>query len=252
MAKPIGWMWDDRPDTQRPFDIAVVMPTIVRPCITRALDSIFRQDFSGSIQIIIGIDRPVGDIQTLIDAFEKRPAHIAAYVIALPYSTSQRHGGVHSALDGGALRAILTLSAHTQHVAYLDDDNAWQPNHLRLLSSTIVGKAYAFSRRMLVHEDSHLPIAIDRWDSVGPGRGRFADSGGFVDPNCLLVDKIAIANHLGRWSSTLNGQQGLTADRNFFSAFSSEPHAECNDVTVLYSIRSTNILLQMAHADLAR
>jgi hypothetical protein len=38
---------------QTPFDVAVVIPTVLRPTLLRAVRSIFRQDLKGRIQILI-------------------------------------------------------------------------------------------------------------------------------------------------------------------------------------------------------
>ena len=40
------------------FDVAVVIPSLLRPTLPRALRSVFAQDFQGSVQILIGIDAP--------------------------------------------------------------------------------------------------------------------------------------------------------------------------------------------------
>ena len=52
-------MW--RAEDQRPADVAVIVPTILRPSLERAVRSVFGQDLSGTIQILIGIDKPAGD-----------------------------------------------------------------------------------------------------------------------------------------------------------------------------------------------
>ena len=119
-------------------------------------------------------------------------------LLQLPWSTSLRHGGVHGASDSGSLRATLSFMANSRAVAYLDDDNIMLPDHLRLLHEALQGKAWAWSQRMLVDERDDRDLAVDRWDSVGPGRGRMASQGGFVDTNCLMLDKVICAPVLGR------------------------------------------------------
>jgi len=49
-------------DLQQPMDAAVVIPTVLRPHLTQALHSIFAQQFSGRIHIMIGIDTIKGDL----------------------------------------------------------------------------------------------------------------------------------------------------------------------------------------------
>src|SRR5690349_18808515 len=44
---------DDGFDPQRPCDVSIVMPTVVRETIADALQSVFRQDLDGRIQVLI-------------------------------------------------------------------------------------------------------------------------------------------------------------------------------------------------------
>ena len=166
-----SWFGGDG-DPQAPCDAAVVIPTVLRPALLTSLESVFRQDLDGRIQVLIGVDAPSPAPPALLELIARRPANVSVLLLTLPYSTSIRHGGVHRATDGGSLRSILTFMAASRHVAYLDDDNAWERDHLSSLRAAIAGKAWAYSLRMLVDEASGEELGIDRWDSVGPGRGR--------------------------------------------------------------------------------
>ncbi len=179
-------------DLQRPADVAVIMPTIIRPTMKEALQSVFRQAPARRIQILIGIDRPAADVALIEAICAERPAHCCVNVIYPGYSTSLRHGGLHPASDGGVLRCVLTYLANSQYVAYLDDDNWWADNHLSSMLAAIKDHHWAYSLRWFVHPDTRRTICIDQWESVGPGRGVFAQAfGGWVDPNCLMFDKLA-------------------------------------------------------------
>lgn len=237
---PIGRFYPDLLDPQAPANVAVVMPTILRPRIAAALESVYRQSYPGRIQLMIGVDKAADapiDLDALLRA---RPANVSAVVLALPWSTSIRHGGVHPATDGGSLRAILSFMANTRHVAYLDDDNAWEPDHLGGVLQAVQGKVWAYALRMLIDETTGRELGVDRWDSVGPDAGRFKAQGGLVDPNCLLIDKIAAARALGRWAEG----PGVTSDRAFFAAIRQAPHGRVERASVRYGIRPTNVLNQ--------
>jgi hypothetical protein len=238
----IGRYYPDAADPQTPADVAVLISTLQRPCIARAVQSVFAQTYAGRIQIVVGVDKrdtPAADLDAV---FAERPAQVSAIVLAPPYSTSVRHGGVHTALDGGAMRTLLSFLANAPYVAYLDDDNTFEPDHLASLMQAVQGRVWAHAQRMLVDERNDEDIVVDRWDSVGVGRGRFAAQGGFVDTNCLLVDKVAAARAFGRWSESGTGQPGYTADRNFFAAIKDAPHASVERASVRYRIRPNNIL----------
>ena len=235
---PIGRYYPDVDGAQTPAAVAVVMPTILRPCVAAAVDSVCRQTFAGRIQLLIGVDKAAEPSTHLEAALERRPDHVSALVLELPYSTSIRHCGVHPATDGGSLRSILSFMANSRYVAYLDDDNTWEPDHLGGVMQAIEGKVWAYSLRMLIDETNGKELGVDRWDSVGPNAGRFAAQGGLVDPNCLLVDKLAAARTFGRWSEG----PGVTSDRNFFAAIRQAPHGRVERATVRYGIRPTNVL----------
>ena len=239
-----GWYPDATGDAQTPADVAVMMPTIVRPSIVRALHSIYDQRFDGRIQIVIGIDVRQGDAAPLLATIADRPAHVSVLIVHLPWSTSARHGGVHVTLDGGGLKSILAFSANARLLAQLDDDNQWLPDHLALLTAAIEGKSWAYAQRLLIDEDSDRVLGPDIWDSVGPGAGRFMAMGGFVDPNCLLIDKVALVRMLSLYSDTPDKKPSYTSDRLLFSGIARHPHGRVDQATVRYHIRRTNIMWQ--------
>ncbi|MCR5880692.1 hypothetical protein [Phenylobacterium sp. J367] len=95
---------------------------------------------------------------------------------------------------------------------------------------------------MLLDEDTGAELGVDIWDAVGPGKGRFKDRGGMVDPNCLLIDKRRVAEALWMWSDPGPGLLGLEADRRVAAALVQHPHGAVDEATVLYRIRQTNVL----------
>jgi len=230
-----------------PFAVSVVIPTVIRASLREAISSIYSQTNVKSIQILIGVDIANGGNRILDEFFTNKPDHVSAMILQLPYSTSKRHGGIHTAYDGGSLRSILSLMAHSRYVAYLDDDNTWKENHLSSLLKAVEQKSWAYSKRMLVDEGSGEEIAIDTWDSTGPHSGRFADAGGFVDPNCLLIDKEDTAKYLGRWAVGRLGNEEVgfrrtPPDKYFFFALKDLPHGTVDEATVSYKVRDKNIL----------
>jgi hypothetical protein len=210
-------------DLQEPMDAAVVIPTVLRPDLVQALHSIFAQRFSGRIHILIGIDAMKGDLGLIEAACVKRPAHCAVQVLWPGYSTSARNGGLMPPGDGGALRAVLTYLANAGHVAYLDDDNWWHPDHLHQLQAALGHADWAYSLRWFVHPQTRRPVCVDIWESVGPGQGVFQQSfGGFVDPSSLMINKLncPMVPHL--WNFPLKSDP-MSADRSVF-AFLSRNH----------------------------
>ena len=227
---------------QEPFDVAVVMPSVVRPSLARALRSSLAQDHPGRIQALIGIDRREGDLALLKPVLDAMPPRRVVTLLDPGYSTSVRHGGLHPARDGGVLRCILTYLANARRVAYLDDDNWWARDHLRLLGAAIEGKAWAYGFRCFVHPETNRLVAIDTWESIGPGRGGYAGNfGGWVDPNCLMIDKLACEPVIRRWAVPLhNDRSAMSADRNVFRALQRYPSGESRTVSVFYTLNPSD------------
>lgn len=204
-------------DLQVQAAAAVVIPTILRPSLARALTSVFAQDFGGRVQILIGIDQPQGSMEMLEATCRMAPSHCVVQALYPGYSTSVRHGGLCDACDGGALRTILSYLANAPLIAYLDDDNWWGPRHLATLARAIEPVDWAFSLRWFVHPETARPICIDEWESIGPGAGVYENCGGWVDPNCLMIKRTRCAPVIPWWTVPLPGDQnGMSADRLVF------------------------------------
>jgi len=212
------------------------------------LHSIFEQRFTDRIQILIGVDVAKGERAALDEAIRQRPPHISVLVLELPYSTSERHGGIHPAMDGGALRSILTLAANSRYVAYLDDDNTMMPNHIAVLHAAIQENAWVGASRMLVDTTTGVDVCIDEWHSVGAERGAFIDRGGFVDPSCLMIDKVQLAFALHKWSETRGMLLGRASDRMFFQAIHQKKHQIISVPTIRYVMRERNKLWRLIWA----
>jgi hypothetical protein len=211
----------DGGDIQAPADAAVVVPTVLRPSLSRAVESVYAQELHGRIHLLIGVDAAEGDRRSLDRLVLARPDHVAVTVMDLGYSTSRRHGGLHPAHDGGALRTILSYAANSARIAYLDDDNWWHPEHLVRLLAALDGEDadWAFAYRWYVEPESLEILCIDEWESVGPGRGIYAvKKGGFTDPSTLMIDKTHCEPVLRLWGVPAGDRRRMDADRTVFAA----------------------------------
>jgi hypothetical protein len=179
---------------------------------------VFRQDFAGRIQLLIGVDVHHGDVGVLDAIRAACPERITLTILDPGYSTSVRHGGLFANAYGGSLRAVLSLLANSNRLAYLDDNDWYAPSHLRTLAAAMDGKQWAFSYRWLVDPSTLWPICRDEWDSVGPGAGiNAARFGGFVQPSTLMLDRQACLYALPLWSQALF-PDGSGEDRLIFEA----------------------------------
>lgn len=200
------------------FDLAVVIQTVGRATLKRAVESVFAQDFNGTIHVLIGVDIDMfGHCAELRESFEGRcPSHIALTWLDLGYSTSRRHGGVHSCQFGGALRSILTLCAQAEVVAYLDDDDWYHPSHLDQVRQAITGKHWAYSLCWYADSDRGRALYADEIESVGPDRGVYKKFGGFVRTSALAINKLRLPQVVPAWSYSIT-PNGDGEDRLVFA-----------------------------------
>jgi hypothetical protein len=133
---------------------------------------------------------------------------------------------------------LLSYLANSRYLAYLDDDNWLEETHLASMRQALEGSEWAYARRWFVHPKSRRPICQDDWESIGPSKGTFADIGGWVDPNCLAIDKLACESVLRWWSIPLrNTTRAMDADRNVFRILSTQfKGCPTNRATVFYRI----------------
>jgi hypothetical protein len=230
-------------DLQTPFDAAVVIGSIVRPTLKDALLSVFRQTHPGRIQIMLGIDKAMGDRAVIEEALKHRPPNQVVTLLDLGYSTSVRHGGVHADLWGGALHTVLSYLANSRYITYLADDNWMHEQHIATLLASIRDYDWAFSLRWYVDDATRKPLCVDLWESVGPGKGVYAQTfGGFVDPNCMFIDKVRCEPVLRHRSLPfMSAAAGLVpSDRGLFEQLRHRPWVCTGQPTSYYTIQPSD------------
>lgn len=206
--------------------VAVVIVTTCRLSLARAVRSVYRQRLEGRIQILIGVDcDPNRQLDALLaELVPQCPSHVTISLINLGYSTSLRHGGVHASFYGGSLRSALTLLADSRVVVYLDDDDWFRDDHCAHVLAAIEGKKWAFSYSVYADGNTGQEYCVDEMESVGVGRGIYAERfGGFVRPSGLAIDKLQLLHVVHLWScAAFAGGDG--EDRLVFEQLRKEPH----------------------------
>ena len=224
-------------DLQTPFEASVVMVTVARDTFAQALRSVFAQAFAGRIQVLVGVDRWMGDRAIAEALIREAPSHIAVTMLDLGYSTSVRNGGLYPSHYGGALKTILSYAANSRYVTYLDDDNWYAPQHIASMLGAVAGKAWAFSLRHFVDANGGDLLCADTWESMGPGRGVYGQAqGGFVDTNCFFIDKLACHDVFAEWAMT-RFAGGTGGDRQVLEKLRSRPFGTNDAHTVFYRTR---------------
>lgn len=222
------------------FDIAVVIPTVLRPHLVRSIRSVANQTVDAHINIIVGVDYALGDTRILDEIRQYQSPNRTITIISLGYSTSKARGGMYPNRYGGAIRTICSYAANAPYVAYLDDDNWYAPNHLESLLQAIQGKQWAFSLRQFVDEDTLRPLGVDRWESVGPGRGVYDERfGGFCDTSSLMLDVAQNVDLFPLWSMSPFAD-GSGEDRMVFEHLKNRSYGETNLPTSYYMMHHTD------------
>ena len=218
------------------FDVAVVVVARRPGALAAALRSVTAQSYSGRVQIVVGVDGPGVERAAIERAVADAPATMSLTVVDPGYSTSRSQGGVHAPTEGGSLRAALTLLADARHVAYLSERVRYAPEHFDSLKRAIGDRAWAHAQRWFVDAGSGRVLCRDEWDSVGPGRGIYAQSeGGYAAPDTLLVDKLACLAAIPAWAQADAGGRG--EDRRFFRAVRGLPYAATGEPSVYQPVR---------------
>src|SRR5580658_4063782 len=173
-------------------DVAVVVPTICRDSLIRAVHSVYRQNYSGSIQVLVGVDfDPQNRSRQLRKTLDDAPDNVMLTWLDLRYSTSKRHGGVHDSLFGGSLRSALTLLANAEIVVYLDDDDWLHPDHIAQVLAAIEGKKWAFAYSIYADGNTAQGLCADEIESVGVDMGLYGEQcGGCVGPSGLAIKRM--------------------------------------------------------------
>ena len=189
--------------------VSVVIPTYQRPELLRAaIRSVLDQSYDHLEVLVVGDRCP--DVGAVIgDIHDHRV----------------RHGNLsrHHADNGAAPRNFaLKVLARGTLVAYLDDDNTWEPSHLDsmvdLLDDPIV--SFAFSSFTIDGE----PVVCRR-----PVR--------FQIDTSTIVHRRGLLDHYGYWRSP--AQVGYAHDFELVSRWDGEPWAASERATVRYSFSTS-------------
>lgn len=222
--------------SQKQHAIAVVMITIGRKSLLRAVRSIFKQDFNQPVQVLIGVDcDPEKNIPIWKAILAKEcPAHIELTWIELGYSTSARHGGVHSCFYGGSLRPALTMLANSLYVTYLDDDDWFLPNHFSTILNTFATYPdILWAHTFCYYADSNDEklLCVDELESTGVNSGIYQERfGGFVRLSGLSINVLKTLPFLHHLCGTIGSGDG--EDRLFFDQLRHYAHAKIAHATV--------------------
>lgn len=179
------------------YDIAVITPTVGRPELERAINSVRDQiiDPGMTVKHYIVFDGPEArDRYT-----RKLPSSVV--VVNLPFNTGKDGYYGHKII--GAMCSLLKET----WVCFLDDDNTFEPNHLKTMVNSAYGKDWVFSYRNMYVDNTFF--GKDTYESLGPHRVISTDPHYkfLIDTNCYLIKRLIALSAHQAWST------GWGADR---------------------------------------
>jgi len=189
--------------------ISIVMPTYNRVShLQKALDSIFNQTYQNFEILLVGDKCPVLD--TFVRAYDKAKDKRFKY-----YNLLHNYG------PGGAVprNYALKMMCSSKWIAYLDDDNEWNPNHLEHLVQTYRENKdvqYIFSSMVIDGKE----LVFDE-----PKLGR-------IDTSCVM-HRFELCVKYGLWKDRIEG--GYAHDWEFFSRWKDEKWIATKEFTLLYN-----------------
>jgi glycosyltransferase involved in cell wall biosynthesis len=168
------------------YPVSIITPTIGSPLLRRAINSVQSQSYA-KLEHIIVVDGPQGAkaAKAAIPAHPRHPCHL----VQLPFNTGR------DGFNGHRIYGAAVFLVNSRYVAFLDEDNWFEPQHIALLMEQIEsrGLEWSYALRNIVAGDGRF-LMRDNCESLGrwpvwdePGRH-------LVDMNCYVLRRdIAIA-----------------------------------------------------------
>lgn len=178
--------------------VSVVIPTIGRPELARAVESVRRQDYDGPIEIIVVVDKPEGQIDD----------GLLTGVDRVLYTGGEKRAGT--------ARNMGIAVAAMPYVALIDDDDEWRPWKLanqmpvfRAEGADIVGTQAVYRNSGTGTESAPIPTVVKRREQAYAEylfRRRRASVGRPVIFGITLVVPTELARKVP-WDETLRRHQ---------------------------------------------
>ncbi len=191
------------------YDIAVVTPSIGRPELKRAMDSVRDQLLvpGMSVKHYVVFDGPGAQ------AKYRKAIPKDVVVVNLPFNTGK--GGNYGHKIMGAMCSLLKEN----WICFLDDDNTFEPNHLKTMVESAHGKDWVFSYRNMYVDGKFF--GKDTYESLGPHRVVSLDQSYrfLIDTNCYMIKRPIALSAYKAWLTGW-GADRVLADylmRNFRS-----------------------------------
>lgn len=205
--------------------VVVITPTIGSPKLKDAVESVQRQTY-GNIEHLLVIDGSLqyGHNARLIveDVGDKSPELITKHIrfIDLPYNTGA------NGFNGQRIYASVPHLVNADYVFFLDEDNWYEPDHVKSLIQTIEAENldWAYSLRKIYTPDKTY-IADDNCESLGKWPIYFSHDNPqyLVDTSAFAFKREFIQKSCHLWHSGAWGE-----DRRYLYAIKDQTRWDTN------------------------
>ena len=200
--------------------VTIITPTIGSPKIRDAIRSVASQTYR-NIRHLVVVDGPAYEnAYKLLDITESK-----VQVVVSPDNTGR------DGFYGHRIYAAYPHLINSDYIAFLDEDNWYEPNHIDSLVKTIENRSvdFAYSFRKIFDQHKNF-VAEDNCESLGkwpiwPSLGHKLSAGQFpylIDTSSFLFRRKFIQSTCHLWHS------GWGGDRRFFMAVDKNSEFDTN------------------------
>lgn len=196
--------------------VTVITPTTGAPCVFKALESVRAQTLS-NVQHLLVIDGPRDFPLHRLDAFPQ------VQVLQLPYAVGTDR------FLGHRMYGASTYLARGEYIAFLDEDNTYEPQHLASLDRVVrSGHDWAYSLRTIRDTQGQL-LCLDDCESLGQWPSVLGPEDYFIDVSCFYLPLRAALAITPLWYRRARQPGVMEVDRAITRFLRSKfPKFDCN------------------------
>lgn len=211
--------------------VAVVTPTTGASTLEKAIESVATQTSPGIVHWIVA-DGPAAaeDAKRIADPWLGTGA---VRFTVLPENTGA--GG----WNGHRIYGAVPWLTSADYVAFLDEDNWFEPEHVHDLLEAIVREkaGWAYSLRRIVDRDGE-PVCDDRCESLGPMHHTCLGlDDRLVDTSCYMIERGLAVDVSPCWNGRARQEGRVEVDRALCAALTAAaPYAFVSKSSVVYRL----------------
>ncbi|HVT89716.1 MAG TPA: glycosyltransferase family A protein [Tepidisphaeraceae bacterium] len=178
--------------------VAIITAATGHRYLPRCVESVQKQTFS-KIEHLVVVDGPEFDekVRSLLPGS-------STTILTLPHGTGRDNW------CGHRIYAACSFLVNTEYVAFLDEDNWIDPDHVESLVKAVseTKSPWGFSLRKIVDQNGQF-VALDNCESLGNLHENWNNPGfSHVDTNCYLLSRLIAVEFAPAWYGQTPGPPG--------------------------------------------